>query len=128
MSFDFGKVTIRAIAVVMVLFGFGIGGVAVFDHIRASGEGAWAILPFALAGVCILFGALIIQKQDTAAAIDKLIELVPILGPLLSSRIMGGRRETDPPPPDPGSPDEKGAIEDALQAHAAKKPSDEPGE
>lgn len=112
---------VKFFAALAMVFGFVVGGLEVYVHYIREGESAWAFLPFLIAAISITWGALMLQRDDTSAALDKLIEVIPIFGAFLASRRIGGRRDLDPPPSAEGLEIKK-TLEIAASRH--KKPKD----
>ncbi len=126
MSLNFPYIVVKFFAGLAMLFGFVVGGLEVYFHYIKEGESAWKMLPFALAAISITWGALMLQREDTSAALDKLVELVPFIGSLIATRRPGGKRITDPPLEPPQSPrihpvNDEEVINTALEDYAARQ-------
>jgi len=110
------------VALVLIAFGFFIGGMETYQHYRA-GESVWSLVPFGIASLAILFGGLIIQFDTTSKAFSV---FGPFVIQLIAAVRPGGSRSTDPPaePPPatlprsgvpPSNPELRAAIEEAAR-------------
>ncbi len=114
---DFGKAVSRASAVVILILGIALLFTEMLMH-YLSGDSVWSLVPIVIAAVCIGFAMLQLSPTETKDSLHELAALIPILGPMLTSRIPGGRRVTDPADPQPEGEHE--AIKKVIET-AAKR-------
>lgn len=112
--------TVRGWALLMIVVGFSILMLEGYLHYchyvtprSCPAESPWSFFAIALSNLLMLFGGLILQRQDITPALEAIEKLLPFIGNLIATIRPGGRRATDPPavPAAPANAEVKASLD-----------------